>query len=103
MNRKKRRSLHNPDATPTATSSAEPQHITEQVNPTMLSASTPTQEDYYWGRVASGSEEDYYWRRLSDHWWQKDLLPSTYLEMHNLVYEAWNANPLATTIIEITT
>ena len=63
----------------------------------------PTQEDYYWGRVAAGTEEDYYWRRLSDAAYQKDVLPSTYLEIHNACYEAYNANPLANYIVEITT
>jgi hypothetical protein len=48
-------------------------------------------------------EEDYYWRRLSDNWYQKDVIPSTYLEIHNQCYEAYNANPLANYIIEITT
>ncbi|HZS77991.1 MAG TPA: hypothetical protein VFA41_15385 [Ktedonobacteraceae bacterium] len=76
--------------------------IQEQINPT-YSASSPTQEDWYWGRLATGSEEDYYWRRLSDNWYQKDVIPSTYLELHNSCYEAYNANPLAFAIIEITT
>ena len=78
------------------------QHIQEQVNPTYISAS-PTQEDWYWGRMATGDEEDFWWRRLSDNWYQKDVLPATYLELHNLCYEAYNANPLAFAIIEITT
>ena len=57
-----------------------------------------TQEDWYWGRrgaSAGGLEEDYYWRRLSDNWYQKDVIPATYLEIHNQCYEAYNANPLA--------
>jgi len=83
------------------TSKAE--QIKEQIDPTMLSTSAPTQEDYYWGRIATGGEEDYYWRRLTDNFYQKDLMPSTYLEMHNLIYEAYHANPLAFAIIEITT
>lgn len=37
--------------------------ITEQINPTFI-ASSPTQEDWYWGRLATGGEEDYFWRRL---------------------------------------
>ncbi len=78
------------------------QHIQEQLNPTAFSSS-PTQEDWYWGRVATGDEEDFYWRRLSDSWYQKDVIPATYLELHNLCYEAYNANPLAFAIIEITT
>lgn len=78
------------------------QHIQEQLNPTYI-ASSPTQEDWYWGRMATGDEEDFWWRRLSDNWYQKDVIPSTYLELHNLCYEAYNANPLAFAIIEITT
>jgi len=78
------------------------QPLREQVNLTAYSANA-TQEDYYWGRIATGAEEDYYWRRLSDNWYQKDVIPSTYLEIHNQCYEAYNANPLANYIIEITT
>jgi hypothetical protein len=37
--------------------------IEELINPTAY-ASSPTQENWYWGRIASGGEEDYYWRRL---------------------------------------
>jgi hypothetical protein len=76
--------------------------MTEQINPTAY-ASSPTQEDWYWGRMATGSEEDYYWRRLSDNFYQKDVIPSTYLELHNQCFEAYNANPLAFAIIELTT
>ncbi len=76
--------------------------IQEQINPA-ASGSSPTQEDWYWGRMATGDEEDYYWRRLSDNWFQKDPIPSTYLELHNACYEAYNANPLAFAIVEITT
>ncbi len=76
--------------------------VQEQVDPTALSSS-PTEEDRYWGRTATGTEEDYYWRRLSDNWYQKDPIPSTYLELHNACYEAYNANPLAFAIIEMTT
>jgi hypothetical protein len=76
--------------------------IQEQINSTSM-ASSPTQEDWYWGRLATGGEEDYYWRRLSDNWLQKDVIPSTYLELHNQCYEAYNANPLASAVIEITT
>ncbi|HLL79618.1 MAG TPA: hypothetical protein VKT25_08970, partial [Ktedonobacteraceae bacterium] len=54
--------------------------IQEQMNPTFI-ASSPTQEDWYWGRLATGGEEDYFWRRLSDNWYQKDVIPSTYLEL----------------------
>jgi hypothetical protein len=82
---------------------AQEETIREQLDPTLLATSAPTQEDYYWGRLATGGEEDYYWRRLSDNFYQKDLMPSTYLEMHNLIYEAYHANPLAFAIIEITT
>jgi hypothetical protein len=76
--------------------------VQEQVSMTAFSVN-PTQEDYYWGRIATGAEEDYFWRRLSDNWYQKDVIPSTYLEIHNQCYEAYNANPLANYIIEITT
>jgi hypothetical protein len=59
-------------------------------------------EDWFWGRInTSGSEEDYYWRRLSDNWAHKDVLPSVYLDIHNQVYEAYNANPLANAIVEM--
>ncbi len=66
-------------------------------------AGSGTLEDFYWGRPTSGTEEDYFWRRLSDNWYQKDVIPSTYLELHNQCYEAYNANPLAFQVIEITT
>jgi len=85
-----------------AVSSNERQHIQEQIDPTYI-ASSPTEEDWYWGRMTTGTEEDWLWRRLSDSWYMKDVLPSTYLELHNLCYEAYNANPLAFAIIEITT
>lgn len=87
------------------TKSSEPSnHITEQINPTMLSMSTPTQEDQYWNRLAGiGTEEDIAWRRLSDVFYQKDVVPSIYLELHNACYESYHANPLAFAIIEITT
>lgn len=85
-----------------STTSAPLQRIQEQINPT-ASASSPTQEDWYWGRMVTGGEEDYYWRRLSDNWYMKDVIPSTYLEIHNACYEAYNANPIAFAIIEITT
>src|SRR5437764_1140716 len=62
-----------------------------------------TQEDAYWGRPMGGTEEDYLWRRLSDNWYQKDVIPSTYLELHNQCFEAYNSNPLARQTIEITT
>src|SRR5579859_2523849 len=93
----RRRSATQPDSTQT-----EQHRIQEQLNPTFISSS-PTQEDWYWGRMASGEEEDFWWRRLSDNWYMKDVIPSTYLELHNLCYEAYNANPLAFAIIEITT
>jgi hypothetical protein len=74
--------------------------LREDTNPG--SASQPTVEDWYWGRHgSSGTEEDYFWRRLSDNWYQKDVVPSTYLEIHNQVFEAWNANPMANYIIEM--
>lgn len=75
--------------------------LQEQINPTATSG--PTEEDWYWGRLATGDEEDYYWRRLSDNWSMKDVIASTYLEIHNACYEAYNANPIAFAIIEITT
>ncbi|HLJ68081.1 MAG TPA: hypothetical protein VKX16_12040 [Chloroflexota bacterium] len=63
-----------------------------------------TQEDWFWGRInTSGSEEDYYWRRLSDNWAHKDVLPATYLDIHNQCFEAYNANPMANAIIEMGT
>src|SRR5579884_48410 len=74
--------------------------LREDTNPG--SASQPTTEDWYWGRRgSSGSEEDYFWRRLSDNWYQKDVVPSTYLDIHNQVFEAWNANPIANYIVEL--
>ncbi|HVC80063.1 MAG TPA: hypothetical protein VNL35_06105 [Chloroflexota bacterium] len=78
------------------------ERLAEAFNPTTFSGG-PLQEDWYWGRLSAGMEEDYYWRRLSDNWYQKDVIPSTYLEIHNQCYEAYNANPLANYIIEITT
>lgn len=72
--------------------------LNEQISP----ISEAMTEDAYWGRVA-GDEQDYFWRRLSSDWSQKDVLPATYAELHNRCYEAYNANPLAFAIIEITT
>lgn len=61
-----------------------------------------TTEDWFWSRITgAGSEEDLYWRRLSDNWAQKDVLPSTYLDIHHQVYEAYNANPMANAIVEM--
>ena len=80
-----------------------PEQIREQIDPTLLAFAAPTQEDYTWSKLTSGGEEDYYWRRLSDVAYQKDLMPSTYLELHNLIYESYHANPLAFAIIEMTT
>jgi hypothetical protein len=78
--------------------------IREAVDPTYWSG-PPVQEDYYWnyGPYGSGVEEDWYYRRLSQQWYLKDVIPSIYLEIHNLVYEAYRANPLAFAIIEQTT
>ncbi|GHO79569.1 hypothetical protein KSD_73400 [Ktedonobacter sp. SOSP1-85] len=76
--------------------------VSEQVNPGFFSSGTGVEEERRWGYV-SGTEEDYYWRRLSDNFYLKDLVPSAYLEMHNQVYEAYHANPLAFAIIEMTT
>ena len=97
------RSQHTSADSDNLSSEQQKHRISEQLNPGMLATSSPTQEDTYWGRLASGGEEDYYWRRLTDNFYQKDLMPSTYLEMHNLVYEAYHANPLAFAIIEMTT
>jgi len=84
--------------------SAEGRRLAEGTGPP---GGAGTQEDWYWGASAGqsggGLEEDLYWRRLSDSWYQKDLLPATYLEVHNQCYEAYNANPLANAIIELTT
>ncbi len=92
---------------PQVSSTDEPgiqQQVREQINPTFFaSSSSPTQEDAYWGKLASGGEEDYLWRRLSDSPFIKDVIPATYLEIHNQCYEAYNANPLAFSIIEMTT
>src|SRR5690348_3380876 len=89
--------LHAPQSTQSG------QHVQEQINPTYF-YSAPTQEDYYYGPLgASGSQEDLWWRRLSDQAFLKDVIPSVYLEIHNAVYEAWQANPRAFAIIEITT
>jgi hypothetical protein len=79
----------------------KPQRIEEQINPSYF-AGSPTQEDWYWNS-ASGSDEDYLWRRLSDTFYQKDVVPSTYLEIHNQCYEAYNSNPLAFAVVELTT
>lgn len=87
---------------PASVEQAQLDRVTEQINPTAFSG-TPTQEDQLWGRTASGNEEDFLWRRLSDNFYQKDVIPSTYLQIHNDCYEAFNANPLASAIIEITT
>src|SRR5579885_2486299 len=94
---------HITEATSSHEGDAEAVRISEQVNPTMMSTSAPTQEDWYWSKLATGGEEDYYWRRLSDVWFMKDVIPSTYLEIHHACYEAYNANPLAFAIIELTT
>jgi hypothetical protein len=89
-------------ASPFLSPSSPEARIQEQINPTAI-ASSPTQEDWYWGRLATGGEEDWLWRRLSDNWYMKDVIPSTYLELHNACYEAYNANPLAFAVVEITT
>ena len=55
------------------------QQVREQINPTFFaSSSSPTQEDAYWGKLASGGEEDYLWRRLSDSPFIKDVIPITF-------------------------
>ena len=97
-----RRSRRRPMQRKGVNSTWNQQDVVEQINSTYFSSS-PTQEDQYWSRRASGEEEDYYWRRLSDQIYLKDVVPSTYLEIHNQVYETYNANPLAFAIIELTT
>ncbi len=77
--------------------------VTEQIDPTVMSGPTGTQEDWYWSRYTNGTDEDFLWRRLSDQFYLKDVIPSTYLEIHNQCYEAYQANPLAFAIIELTT
>ena len=96
-------------ATPRASQLAQPsqssqsgQRIIEQINPAYMSSS-PIQEDWYWSRYTNGAEEDFWYRRLSDVAFIKDVIPSTYLEIHNACYEAYNANPLAFAIIELST
>jgi hypothetical protein len=81
------------------------ENIKEQVDLTYFSGNTApgTQEDWYWYPTASGTQEDAIWRRLSDVFYQKDLIPSAYLEVHNSCYEAYNSNPLANAVIELTT
>src|SRR5579871_1505560 len=81
---------------------AQAQPVREEM---ALGAQEPplTQEDWYWGRNTAGTEEDFFWRRLSDNWYMKDVQPAVYLELHNECYEAYNANPLANTIVETTT
>src|SRR5713226_8875474 len=69
--------------------------VTEQIDPTVMSGSTGTQEDWYWSKLTNGTDEDFLWRRLSDQFYLKDVIPSTYLEIHNQCFEAYQANPLA--------
>jgi len=71
-------------------------------NDSPLAGVAGTLEDFYWGRFTGGVEEDYLWRRLSDNWYQKDVIPPTYLELHNQAYEAYNSNPLAALVIDTT-
>lgn len=78
---------------------AEHTRVREQINVTNLATIPPVEEERLWGRP-SGTEEDYYWRRLSDNWYQKDVIPATYLEIHNRCYEAYNANPLASFVVD---
>src|SRR5437016_3104149 len=82
-----RKRTASPDAAPSnGINGTHDANITEQINPTMLAMSAPTQEDQYWGRMATGSEEDALWRRLSDNVYMKDVQPSIYLELHNEIY-----------------
>jgi len=84
--------------------SEETQRVTEQIDPTFFSGSAPTVEDAWWSPYyVNGTDEDRLFRRLSDSWYLKDVIPSTYLEIHWACYEAYNANPLAFSIIELTT
>lgn len=76
--------------------------VKEQIDPTTFSSS-PTVEDWYWSKNTNGTDEDWLYRRLDQNWYQKDVLPNVYLEIHNQCYEAYNANPLAFSIIELTT
>ena len=52
----------------------EAQPVREEVN-LAVTQPAPTEEDWYWGRMAAGTEEDYLWRRLSDNWYMKDVQP----------------------------
>ncbi len=70
---------------------AATERIQEQINPTAM-ASSPTQEDWYWGRLATGGEEDYYWRRLSDNWYVKN--PMSKDMGLSLTRESRNERPL---------
>ncbi len=96
------RILHPLEQVPSADKPDGQRQVREQINPSFF-ASAPTQEDAYGNRLASGSEEDYLWRRLSDSPYIKDVIPATFLEIHSQCYEAYNANPLAFSIIEMTT
>lgn len=91
-------------ASRTHETSEEMQRVTEQLNPTFFAGSTPTVEDAWWSAYyVNGTDEDRLWRRLGDSWVLKDVLPSTYLEIHSACYESYCANPLAFSIIELTT
>ncbi len=68
-----------------------------------LAAQPPlTEEDWFWGHL-TGTEEDDLWRRLSERGSFRDISPASYLELQNECYEAYCANPLASTIIETMT
>jgi hypothetical protein len=82
--------------------SNDSQRLYEQNNPA-FSAGAAMQAESSSGRLGSGVDEDRYWHRPAEAFFQKDVLPSTYLEIHNECYEAYNANPLAYAIIELTT
>ena len=69
-----------PSVSPSA-GGATSSRIQEEINP-MAIASLPVQEDWYWGKLATGGEEDWYWRRLSDNWLQKDVIPTQYPTSH---------------------
>ena len=95
-----RRSGPQPGHTQPAASA--PAHIAEELG-MAFDGTGSLPEDINWDHLSTGTEEDYYWHRLADNFYQKDVLPSTYLELHNHCYEAYNANPLAFAIIELTT
>ncbi len=56
---------------------------------------TTREEDWYWNTYGTtGTQEDFWWRRLTDVWYQRDVIPSVYLEIQNHIWEAYRGNPL---------